>query len=574
MAAQAAELRPRTVWTRAEVAKRIAQGDVLVLRRGLIYQLNSWVHKHPGGELAILHFVGRDARDEIEVYHSEETVRMLMSRFVVARLAEEDDTDVAAGRVYRPLVPPVQLGFRDGRLDHPHAQLDARREAHAGGAVPHAATHFPLPVELLEPPPPPPRIVPLREARISAAFSELHDRVKAAGLYELRPHNYARECVRYVCAALLSIYFFRLAGQLEGGWKNAAYVASAAFLGALWHQVTFTAHDAGHTGITHVYWLDRLLGVMAASYLGGLSLIWWCDNHDVHHLVTNHPEHDPDIQHMPIFAISPAFVRCTRLLGGAPGGEKKGAGAEKGNGAGGDAAGGEAAAAAELAEAKPIGLWSSYYRRFMPFDAAARFLLRNQHKLYYFIMSLARFNLYALSYGFLLTRARRDRWLLIEGTGVIFFWFWFTRFVLGSIPDWRMRLVYMLVSHVVTSPLHVQIVLSHFAQDTSDLGVMESFPSRQVRTTMDVSCPKYLDFFHGGLHMQVAHHLFPRLPRHNLRECRDRFVVPFCEEWGLHYDEMTFVPGNRKVLSRLLEVANQVHVLARVADAQAKGELH
>lgn len=604
MAAQAAELRPRTVWTRAEVAKRIAQGEVLVLRRGLIYRLNSWVHKHPGGELAILHFVGRDARDEIEVYHSEETVRTLMARFVVARLAEEDDTDVAAGRVYRPLVPPVQLGFRDGQLDHPHAQLDARREAHAGGAVPHAATRFPLPVELLEPPPPPPRIVPLREARISAAFSELHDRVKAAGLYELRPHNYARECVRYVCAGLLSIYFFRLAGQLEGGWKNAAYVASAAFLGALWHQVTFTAHDAGHTGITHVYWLDRLLGVVVASYLGGLSLIWWCDNHDVHHLVTNHPEHDPDIQHMPIFAISPVFVRCTRLLGGTQADEKRRDAAQDSDAPAGaegadaaqdkhaeDAVAEDAVAAqdkhavdadaqdrdavaAELAEAAPIGLWSSYYRRLMPFDAAARFLLRNQHKLYYLIMSLARFNLYALSYGFLLTRARRDRWLLIEGTGLIFFWFWFIRFVLGNIPDWRMRLVYMLVSHVVTSPLHVQIVLSHFAQDTSDLGVMESFPSRQVRTTMDVSCPKYLDFFHGGLHMQVAHHLFPRLPRHNLRECRDRFVVPFCEEWGLHYDEMTFVPGNRKVLSRLLEVANQVRVLACVADAQAKGELH
>lgn len=433
---------------------------------------------------------------------------------------------------------------------------------------------------------------------MSAAFSELHDRVKAAGLYELRPHNYARECVRYVCAGLLSIYFFRLAGQLEGGWKNAAYVVSAAFLGALWHQVTFTAHDAGHTGITHVYWLDRLLGVVVASYLGGLSLIWWCDNHDVHHLVTNHPEHDPDIQHMPIFAISPVFVRCTRLLGGTQADEKRRDAAQDSDAPAGakgadaaqdkdaeDAVAEDAVAedadaqdrdavAAELAEAAPIGLWSSYYRRLMPFDAAARFLLRNQHKLYYLIMSLARFNLYALSYGFLLTRARRDRWLLIEGAGLIFFWFWFIRFVLGNIPDWRMRLVYMLVSHVVTSPLHVQIVLSHFAQDTSDLGVMESFPSRQVRTTMDVSCPKYLDFFHGGLHMQVAHHLFPRLPRHNLRECRDRFVVPFCEEWGLHYDEMTFVPGNRKVLSRLLEVANQVRVLACVADAQAKGELH
>lgn len=91
---------------------------------------------------------------------------------------------------------------------------------------------------------------------------------------------------------------------------------------------------------------------------------------------------------------------------------------------------------------------------------------------------------------------------------------------------------------------------------------------------MDVSCPRSLDFVHGGLHMQVTHHLFPRLPRHNLREARDRFVKPFCAEWGLQYDEMTFVPGNYKVLSRLHEVSNQVHLLMCVAQAQAKGELH
>ena len=161
----------------------------------------------------------------------------------------------------------------------------------------------------------------------------------------------------------------------------------------------------------------------------------------------------------------------------------------------------------------------------------------------------------------------------IEGTGLVFFWFWFIRFVLGNIPDWRMRLVYMLVSHVVTSPLHVQIVLSHFAQDTSDLGVMESFPSRQVRTTMDVSCPKYLDFFHGGLHMQVAHHLFPRLPRHNLRETRDRFVKPFCDANGLVYEELTFTRGNGKVVARLKEIADQVRILYCVANAQARGAM-
>ena len=188
-------------------------------------------------------------------------------------------------------------------------------------------------------------------------------------------------------------------------------------------------------------------------------------------------------------------------------------------------------------------------------------------------MAVARFNLYALSYSFLLLRARRDRWLALEVTGLVVFWYTFVHAVLAPLPSWPLRLAYLLVSHVVTSPLHVQIVLSHFAQDTTDLGPAECFAARQIRTTMDVQCPPSLDFVHGGLHMQVAHHLFPRLPRHNLREARDRYVVPFCAEHGLVYDEMRFVPGNGKVVARLQEVANQVRVLCCVASAQAQGEL-
>ena len=209
----------------------------------------------------------------------------------------------------------------------------------------------------------------------------------------------------------------------------------------------------------------------------------------------------------------------------------------------------------------------------MPLDAVARFLLPYQHKLFFVIMSVARFNLYALSYSFLLLRARRDKWFYIESLGLVCFWYWFLVHVLALIPTWSLRIAYLLVSHIITSPLHVQIVLSHFAQDTSDLGPQECFASRQIRTTMDVACPKYLDFFHGGLHMQVAHHLFPRLPRHNLRETRDRFVVPFCEEQGLVYDEMNFISGNGKVVSRLEEIATQVRVLCCVARAQAEGKL-
>lgn len=42
----------------------------------------------------------------------------------------------------------------------------------------------------------------------------------------------------------------------------------------------------------------------------------------------------------------------------------------------------------------------------------------------------------------------------------------------------------------------------------------------QTEHSMDVDCSWYMDWFHGGLQFQVVHHLFPRIPRHNLRYVR------------------------------------------------------
>jgi len=210
-------------------------------------------------------------------------------------------------------------------------------------------------------------------------------------------------------------------------------------------------------------------------------------------------------------------------------------------------------------------------------------------------MAFARFNLYALSYRFLLkkafdkTRARGGRWAFsLEIAGILFFWCWFGSLLYGC-GSWIKALVYLLVSHVVTSPLHVQvifprsllpssspcsscpfqIVLSHFSMSTADLGPTESFVHRQMRTTTDVICSDNVSFLHGGLHLQVTHHLFPRLPRHNLRQA-SQLVKEFAKEQGLVYAEFGFVNGNQKVLGVLRDVADQVKVLGKVASVEAR----
>jgi len=108
---------------------------------------------------------------------------------------------------------------------------------------------------------------------------------------------------------------------------------------------------------------------------------------------------------------------------------------------------------------------------------------------------------------------------------------------------------------------------------TGDLGPIESFPHRQLRTTSDVICSDSVAFMHGGLHLQVTHHLFPRLPRHNLRRA-SQLVKEFAKQEGLTYAEFGFVDGNREVIGVLRNVAEQVKILREVAKIEAKEALH
>jgi delta8-fatty-acid desaturase len=119
------------------------------------------------------------------------------------------------------------------------------------------------------------------------------------------------------------------------------------------------------------------------------------------------------------------------------------------------------------------------------------------------------------------------------------------------------------------SPSIFQFVLSHYSRPTADLGPTESFAARQLRTTVDVVCPPSLAFLHGGLHLQVTHHLFPRLPRHNLMEA-SMMVKEFAREWDLEYAEFGFIRGNQDVRNILRQVADQAKIVGIVAEHHAQ----
>ena len=70
----------------------------------------------------------------------------------------------------------------------------------------------------------------------------------------------------------------------------------------------------------------------------------------------------------------------------------------------------------------------------------------------------------------------------------------------------------------------------------------------------------------------MTHHLFPRLPRHNLRRA-SQLVKEFAKQEGLTYAEFGFIDGNQEVIGVLKNVAEQVKILREVAKSEAKETL-
>lgn len=131
---------------------------------------------------------------------------------------------------------------------------------------------------------------------IVTKYRELHQKVIDEGLYDCPYREYAKEMARYSCL------FIGFLVALRHEW----YVTSAFLLGLFWvswlsrlraskltvwvqHQIMFTAHDAGHRAITHIFAVDTLIGMFIADFCCGLSIGWWKSSHNVHHLVTNQP---------------------------------------------------------------------------------------------------------------------------------------------------------------------------------------------------------------------------------------------------------------------------------------------
>ena len=76
---------------------------------------------------------------------------------------------------------------------------------------------------------------------------------------------------------------------------------------------------------------------------------------------------------------------------------------------------------------------------------------------------------------------------------------------------------------------------------------------RQVLTSRNIRGGPVVDWALGGLNYQIEHHLFPSMPRPNLRRARP-VIRGHCEERGIPYAETTLLRSYGIGLRHLHEV--------------------
>lgn len=349
----------------------------------------------------------------------------------------------------------------------------------------------------------------LTDSSFSNDYKRLVATLEAKNFFQTNYVFYVLEMIKCFTLFFISIWII-LSVNFE--YKSTfLYCTAAFFMAAFWQQMAFVGHDLGHNGVTANNKIDHVLGVLLANYLGAISMGWWKDSHNTHHIVTNDPIHDPDIQHLPFLAVTKRFFD---------------------------------------------DVYSTYHRRILKFDAFAKIMVAVQHKFYYLIMFLGKFNLLAQSIIFL-TMNKRARLVGFELFGLVFFLTWYS-YLVSYIDGGLNKLLFVFLSSGITSLLHVQITISHFSMDTSERLPDEEFFKHQLRTTMDVDCSPWMDWLHGGLQFQIVHHLFPRMPRPNYRAA-SKYVIDFCIKHNINYTKFNFIESNKVIINHLEKVANQVN---------------
>jgi fatty acid desaturase len=274
-------------------------------------------------------------------------------------------------------------------------------------------------------------------------------------------------------------------------------LAVAVFLAVVFAQIGFLGHDAGHRQISASRRRSYVLGILLGNLGIGLSYGYWVGKHNRHHAHPNTEGADPDIA-MKVLAFTPGQAQASRGM--------------------------------------------------------ARMAFRMQAYLFVPLLLGEAFSLHVASIADLARRTDRPR--LGEAILLAVHLASYLAIVFAVLPPVK-AITFVLVQQGVFglylgaafAPNHKGMPILT-ADDTSD------FLRRQVLTSRNVRGGWLTDLALGGLNYQIEHHLFPSMPRPNLRRSQP-LIREFCRQRGLPYCEASLFDSYRQALRHLHSVGRQ-----------------
>jgi fatty acid desaturase len=273
--------------------------------------------------------------------------------------------------------------------------------------------------------------------------------------------------------ALLAAGWVAFAALGESWWQ----LLVAAYLAVVFTQVAFVGHDAGHRQIVRSRRANDRMGLLHANLLVGISFGWWVPKHNAHHSNPNHEDLDPDIS---ITAL--AFT-------------------------------------ADQAGSK---------------HGLVRLIARHQGWLFFPLLLLEAAHLHLASIKAVLRGSGRanaiERLLLLAHVAA-----YLAALLLVLSP---LQVVAFIVVQQGLFGLYLGCAFApnHKGMPTLTQADELDFLRRQVLTSRNVRGSWLVDFVLGGLNYQIEHHLFPNMPRPNLRRAQP-LIRAFCEQHSLDYTE-------------------------------------
>lgn len=309
--------------------------------------------------------------------------------------------------------------------------------------------------------------------RIASDYSAVLKAVQARGLMQPRYAFYAFK----VSALLLA---------LAGVWVGFAFlgahwaqVAIAAGLGVVLTQLLFLSHDAAHRQIFRSSKANEWAALLLGTGLGGVSLGWWNAKHSKHHRAPNQIGRDPDI--------TPSLVHF-------------------------------------------------YPAERTPRSRIALLMLDHQGWWFFPLLLVEALHLHAQSVAAVASqRSMKRRGIEASLLAVR----------LGAYPaalfvflPWGLAAAFLGIQLAATGLyLGSAFSASHIGMPTVPQETKIDFLRRQVLVSRNVSGGRIASVAMGGLNYQIEHHLFPAMPRPNLRRARP-IVRAFCADHAIDYHEI------------------------------------